>query len=508
MSSPSPTRPLLLLRCDVSAVHGTGHLMRAQALADAWRRRGGRAEFVATTDFAPYRAWIEDVPVHRLAQPAGTRAEAAETRALAEQMNAAWVLADGYEFDGAWQEGFGKGRCRLLLMDDYGHGTPYLADCVLNQNPGTDAALYTAQSPETRLLLGPRFALLRAQFASSRGWRRATPKSARRLLVTFGGTDPTGLTVLAAEALRETGVEAALVVGGGNSRSAEIEALCLGTPLQVRRNVTDMPALMAECDFVLCAAGSTTLECAFMQLPQILVTAADNQLRLADALVAEGAAELLGWHTGVTREQIATAVQALAHEPERRAAMAAAGARLVDGWGAERVVTHLQARMLTLRHADERDERATWEWANDPVTRASFFNNTTIPWEEHREWFRRRLVDPRARLWMAEDESGAALGLVRFAWADGEHEASASVVVAPAARGRGHGAAIVLRGSHKLLKSAPVESIHAHIRLENEASRKAFVRAGYQSDGVVEVDGTTANRFTLRAADLPIYERL
>jgi UDP-2,4-diacetamido-2,4,6-trideoxy-beta-L-altropyranose hydrolase len=488
MSAPGP---LLLLRVDVSRAHGTGHLMRCKALGDAWRQAGGRAEYVTASDLSPYAAWLGGASAHQLQEEPGTVGDARATAALAASLGAAWVAADGYHFDAAWQRAFGRAT-PLLLFDDCGHGAPHSAAVVLNQNPGASDALYAGRDAGTRLLLGPRYAVLRDQFTPWRNWRRETAPELRRLLVTFGGTDPAGMTLRAVDALRELPCGAEIVVGAGNPQAAEIEALCAGSPCAVRRNVLDMPELMAACDAALCAAGSTTLEAAFMQLPQLLVTVADNQLRLADALAASGAAELLGWHIEVSGTQIAQAVHALS-DPSRRAAMSAEAARLVDGWGAERVVAHLRTRELRLRPAEPSDDRMLWEWANDPATRAASFDSGVIPWATHEQWFRERLRDPDARLFIATEAD--AIGLVRFQCA-GE-EAVISVVMAPESRGRGLAAPLILLGSDTLFRETDVRLIHAYIRPGNRGSRGAFQRAGFRHVGQAEVRGEQAEHFTL-----------
>lgn len=488
--------PLLLLRVDVSREHGTGHLMRCKALGDAWQRAGGQVEYATASDLTPYAAWLGPWPAQRLSGGAG------ETLAHALAREAAWVAADGYHFDAAWQEPF-AGRQRLLLFDDYGHGAPHSADLVLNQNPGASERLYAQRREGTSLLLGPRFALLREQFKPFLGWTREIPPRAERLLVTFGGTDPAGMTLVAVRALLGLPLTAEVVVGAGNPHAAELEALCAWSGFHVRRNVLDMPELMASCDFALGAAGTTTLESAFLQLPQLLVTVADNQLLLAEGLAESGAAELLGWHTEVSPEQIRQAVSQLASNATRRAAMGAAAARLVDGAGAERVVAHLRARSLQLRDVEESDARRLWDWANDPATRAASFNSTPIPWPEHQAWLRRQMGDPDAVLQIGEDS--APIGLVRFALS-GE-EADISIVLAPEARGRGLAAPLILRGSHALLRAGRTQVIHAYIKPENKASRAAFLRAGYRPVGTAEVHGHLAGHFALEAGEVPPYER-
>ena len=439
---------------------------------------GGETALVTTSDTGPYRALLGGIAEHRI-EAADLEEDARTTQALAARLGAAWVAADGYQFDAAWQRAF-AGATRLLFFDDYGHGAPHSADVVLNQNPSATLQQYAARDRKTRLLLGLRFATLRAQFAAWRGWERSTPARAQRLLVTFGGTDPARVTFKAIEALRDdTTLSVEIIVGAGNPFCSEIERACAGTHLRVRRDVTDMPALMAECDFALAAAGSTTLECVFLGLPLNVFAVADNQRELARALAACGVARDLGWHSEIAPEAIAEAVAQLREDGAARAAMSAAGRALVDGHGAARVVAHLRAALLDLRPATGDDAQLLFDWANDAGTRAASLSSAPIPWETHIAWLGRRLIDGTSVLWIGSDAEGPA-GIVRFQ-IDGA-DATISLTIAEARRGAGFGAALILRGCHRLLRERPVANIRAVIKPENHASLSAFRHAGFRAE--------------------------
>jgi spore coat polysaccharide biosynthesis predicted glycosyltransferase SpsG/RimJ/RimL family protein N-acetyltransferase len=433
--------------------------------------------------------------VHRI-EPSDLLEDAEATAELAVALGASWVAADGYHLDAHWQTAFG-GVCRLLVFDDYGHGSPFCADIVLNQNPSADAALYRQRHSETDLLLGARYALLRSQFSAWRGWKRATAPKARRLLVTFGGTDPVGMTLRVVDALRTIpDLEAQLVVGGGNVLADRIVEACVGTRFTVHRNVTAMAELIASCDFALCAAGSTTLECAFLQTPQILVSVADNQRALADALASAGVAESLGWHSNVSAQDLIQAVTTLQEDASRRSAMSLAAGEMVDGLGGDRVVCQMLARTLTLRPLGPGDQERLWLWANDPQVRAASFSGAPIPWENHVLWFASLLGNPCARAWIAGSEAGESVGCIRFAIE--KKDATLSIVLDPAFRGRGLGAAVIALASRVLFAETDVSQIHAYIRPSNRASVSAFRKSGYLQGNAVTLDGDTAEHFILQ----------
>jgi hypothetical protein len=69
---------------------------------------------------------------------------------------------------------------------------------------------------------------------------------------------------------------------------------------------------------------------------------------------------------------------------------------------------------LSIRVAEAGDCKLLWDWANDPVVRASAFSSKPIAWEEHVGWFRGKLNDPECSILVALDASAVPAGQIRF----------------------------------------------------------------------------------------------
>jgi UDP-2,4-diacetamido-2,4,6-trideoxy-beta-L-altropyranose hydrolase len=351
-------RPRLLIRCDASAAIGTGHVMRCLALALAWRNTGGEAIFLqaGSTPALDRRLAGEKFECHRIAAPSGSAADAAETCALAQSDPTAAIVADGYRFDAAWQRDVKRSGVRLLVIDDYGHAGDYSADVVLNQNASASAQLYARRAPETKLLLGTRYALLRPEFSAWKGWQREIPKIARKVLVTLGGSDPDNVTALAIEALsRIDGIEAVVAVGGSNPQIESLKALVArhAPRFRVAIDAPNMGELMAWADIAVAAGGSTSWELAYMGLPAIVAVLADNQAEIAAALARRQVIVNLGDFRRVTSPAIEAAARTLLADSALRSEMSRNGRELVDGHGARRVAAALGARLRLAFVSDE-----------------------------------------------------------------------------------------------------------------------------------------------------------
>jgi RimJ/RimL family protein N-acetyltransferase len=138
-----------------------------------------------------------------------------------------------------------------------------------------------------------------------------------------------------------------------------------------------------------------------------------------------------------------------------------------------------------LRPARPDDAPRLLEWANDPATRAASFDRAEISWREHVAWLAAVLADPDRRLWIAEEE-GVALGQVRVDRAPGGFGV-VSIGLAPGARGRGIGRAVLLMGLAAAARELGIRRARAVVMGANLPSRRLFEGAGF-----VAVDAAAA----------------
>ncbi len=495
----------LLFRTDATVAMGTGHVMRCLALAQAWVDAGGSATF-AVADATPSveaRLRIERVKVVRLAVAAGSAEDASQTAELARAENCDWVVVDGYQFSSEYQSGLRRARIKVLFIDDNGEAAPYSADLVLNQNLHASEDLYRNREPHTRLLLGPRYILLRREFSFWRKRNFEIAQRAQRILVTMGGSDPENVTEQVLEVLlAEPDLELTVVVGGSNPHLASLEALAekAKRPLRLLRDVSDMPSLMVWADLAVAGAGTTSWEMCMMGLPAALCVLAVNQEKIASELARLGVAVNLDYVCRTPRRRTEGLLREVVRSEEMRTRMSARGRELVDGRGVERVQAFLGGEP-GLRQTVESDCKAFWEWANDPGARAVSFAREPIPWERHMEWFRSRLTDPQSILYTAVNRQAEAMGMVRFQ-VDGTH-AILSINLGAGHRGKGNGRKLLFLATEELFGNSRTKSIDAFVRPTNQPSIRLFEGAGFRNMGVEIVHGEQAIHYRLEKFMLP-----
>jgi UDP-2,4-diacetamido-2,4,6-trideoxy-beta-L-altropyranose hydrolase len=322
--------------------------MRCLALAQAWQSEGGNVTFLMA-DSAPAlaaRLSAEGFAVIHHPHPDGSQADGTHTIAVAHALGTVKVVVDGYHFGAAYQQQLKAAGLKILFIDDNGHAEHYAADWVLNQNIHAHEGLYTHREPYTQLLLGTRFILLRKEFWPWRGWQRQIAPTAGKLLVTLGGGDPENVTLKVMQALQQVAVpdlEVIVVVGGSNPHLEALRAAAktASVKFDLRRNVANMPELMAWADMGVISGGSICWEAFFMGLPVVSIITASNQIKLVNKLEENRALHNLGWHHHLDAKRIALALIELCSSQGIRAAQSRNNISAVTGLGAHEVALSL-----------------------------------------------------------------------------------------------------------------------------------------------------------------------
>ncbi len=261
---------------------------------------------------------------------------------------AALLVVDHYGRGAAFERKCRSWATTILAIDDLAD-RQHCADILVDQTYGREESDYRPLTgSDCRLLLGARFALLRPQFQAKRGRALAKRRNSappRRLLISLGATDSTGVTRLALQAAVEASpmLTVDVVVGTYAPHLSEIlqMAASMGPSVSVHRSVGDMASLMADADLSIGACGSTSWERCCLGLPTLAVITADNQRLIARNLAAAGAIEIAGDAVELSVDSLAARLAALRNNVSRRKAMAEAAASICDGKGIYRVVAEL-----------------------------------------------------------------------------------------------------------------------------------------------------------------------
>jgi len=493
-------RGILLVRADAAVTSGTGHVMRCLALAQAWQHAGGDVIFAMaqSTVAIQERLRSETVKVVAIHGVPGSAEDMQQTIDAALFHKAEWLVVDGYHFDAHYVSEL-QNVLSLLVIDDNGELESYSSELVLNQNVHARAEMYAKRAPSTRLLLGPRYALLRNEFTAYRNWARKVPERGTRILLTMGGSDPKDLTPRILSALADLSIDnlqIRVVVGGSAENRSGVAEKAERFPgrVEVMSNVANMAESMVWADLAIAGAGTTGWEMGLLGVPAILVVVAENQRFIAQHLARIGAAVNAGPAESLDCSFLAQITAELLGSGDRRLEMSQSARQLVDGLGSDRVRAALLDRELSLRLVRESDCRLLFAWADDPVARAASFHSAAISWENHSRWFAERLQDPQSVIYIGENAADEPVGLVRFQ-IKGE-SALLSVNVAPEFRGQGWGKELIAFSTRALVRAYSVRRVNAFVKPDNQASVRLFEASGFRRAGKERVADEDALLFT------------
>ncbi|MBR0694882.1 UDP-2,4-diacetamido-2,4,6-trideoxy-beta-L-altropyranose hydrolase [Bradyrhizobium lablabi] len=346
----------VIIRVDASVIMGMGHLARCISLANALAEEGTRSVFLIRSHAQRLAALIEanGHAVNLLPDPASPAAvtpwlpttwqhDADQTlEAIGEIGSAEWLIVDHYGLDARWESIQRTRIPRILAIDDIAD-RPHDCDLLLDQNLVAELdTRYQGLVPATcRFLLGPGFALLRAEFAECRRRLGVRRGDVRRVLVCFGGSDPSNETakaLVAIKALPVASVSVDVVIGVSNPHIEAVSAICRTLPqATLHCGADNMAELMLQADLAIGAGGTMNWERCCLGLPTLAMDIADNQVAALTALARAGALDYLGSANSVDSGQIARALDAFTLNPSRMRAMGAAALALVDGEGSSRV---------------------------------------------------------------------------------------------------------------------------------------------------------------------------
>lgn len=339
----------VIFRADASAAIGSGHVMRCLTLAAELRRCGATVEFIhrqQAGDLAKYILEAGGYKVNVIDHDLAPEADADfSAEAVARDERPAWMIVDHYELGRRWEVAIRPHVERLMVIDDMADA-PHDCDALLNQNLLEAPNVYDALLPEACLrLIGPQYALLRPEFSIQRERLVPKPAGVKRILVSFGGTDPTGETGKLLRQLRESrfhgNVDVDCVVGQGTSDLPKLRCLSedmKGVHLHVQTQ--EIARLMSLADICIGAGGATTWERLCLGLPTLAVAVAANQVPSCELLSERGYCYYLGDATTVEIDYVGALDHAVVNEVQL-AAIAAKGMTLVDGLGATRVAKKL-----------------------------------------------------------------------------------------------------------------------------------------------------------------------
>lgn len=140
------------------------------------------------------------------------------------------------------------------------------------------------------------------------------------------------------------------------------------------------------------------------------------------------------------------------------------------------LLPYLNKPGLTLRPAEKADADSLWRWRNDPQARAMSGSSEDISLTDHTAWYADILPHPDRQILIGQN-SGTAIGMVRFDHAADGQNTIVSITLSPEARGQGFGQTLLAQAL--AICPFPTMSFLARIHPDNISSIALFTGIGF-----------------------------
>lgn len=322
----------IFFRVDSSYVAGTGHVMRCLTLANELKDRKADISFICRDLPGNLANYIMDKGYHVFMLPlqsertnaswlqADWKTDAMETaQILMDSSPVDCLIIDHYGIDHRWEKVMEERAAKIVVIDDLAD-RPHRCSILLDQNSSNAEDRYQKLVPQhcvkfvgtSYAILRPEFRLLKKQLAEHNG-------RICRILVFFGGTDPTNETLKTLQTLSQlqySNLHIDVVVGKSNKNKDIIQSICsrmLNAAFYCQ--IDNMAELMWKADFSIGAGGSSTWERCYLGLPSLTIITADNQRAITTLVHDKGAACCLGVSSEVTMEKIEIGINTMLARP-------------------------------------------------------------------------------------------------------------------------------------------------------------------------------------------------
>lgn len=362
----------IAFRVDASVKMGIGHVLRSLTLSNFLLKRGVSSYFICRELPENLRLQIETfghsvhilnpAPLNNSNLKTGIESsieskwlnvaqlvDAEETLDALGQLppaNWSWVIVDQYGIDREWENMIVPYCDKLMVIDDLANRV-HSCDVLLDQGLDRKAKDYESLVPPScDIIVGPKYALLRPEFAQFRAYslNRRKEISLGRLLISLGGTDPNNITkkvldILIGHKLVD-GIDVTVVAGSNSLFLDTIQTQIDEANENIRLlvDVVNMAELMSECDLMIGAGGMSSWERCCLGIPALVIVLAENQLGNAKALNQSGAVINLGCGESETLEKkLMHFLLSFEELPSKLAAMQSSASKLTDGKGASHI---------------------------------------------------------------------------------------------------------------------------------------------------------------------------
>ncbi len=395
------------------------------------------------------------------------------------------VVLDHYKIQTDYQkilkENINQNSGALVCIDDL-HQWHFVADVVINHAGGIKASDYSCEK-YTKLCLGLDYALLREPFleVAKAKLSQKTNKN-NNLFICFGGSDSLNLTKKALQSCVEVAFfkEIFVVVGSSYVFYEDLENYIKShqnVKLYQNLDAQSLCEVMQACEVAIVPASSVAVECLAVGLKLIVGYYVENQRGIYEGLLQKNAFGI-GNFEDFNEKKLVDFIEKIKQNEIKKDKFVFPDVKrnILNTF-----LEYLIKSSVFIRNATIDDARLYFDWANEPEVRKNSLNSAPILWENHLDWFEKKLKDNQTVFYVFEQKNNSLnlpIGQVRLDL--NKNKALINYSIDKNFRGKSLGKIIIEKTISSFLKNNPDAVFEAYVKKDNIASKVVFEKLNFQ----------------------------
>jgi len=325
----------IVFRCVGGPSIGWGHVVRSLNLA-AWLKGKYKIYFVINQDpqvssFIKHRGF----PVFEIAERATDEKYTEKVINTVLSFEPHMVINDMQDSSPEYMQAIKSRNIKIVSFDDTSPSAKY-AHVLIDAN----------RKEKAGKMFGLQYIVLNSQYAKMSPKKRKIRKKVRSIVMSFGGSDPAGITEKAVAALADRlpqDIMLTVVQGPGYARGGETLARWRErSNITVCTQVRALGSLFLEADIAIVSGGLTMCEALALGTPTLVIGQNKAQAKNARRMERCGAIDYLGEGDRVSQKKISRKVETLIQTVAARQALSDKSRKVVDARGIFRVLEQIE----------------------------------------------------------------------------------------------------------------------------------------------------------------------
>jgi len=285
----------VLFRVDAGAVLGLsfGHLSRCLIIAQKLKNKYGTETLFLMRDYAEGVKHAKKMKQNVNCLPLGINQEQEKQRVLLilSQFKADLFIIDlPYEdMDFSYLSNLRESGIRILFIDDCRFINPDV-DVILNSNILAKQKTKTTARRNTQYFLGPEYFIFDDFQIDKKPYKK---QGHANVLITFGGSDPTGLTLKVLQTLAKkswANIYFVVILGPGYLNQSKVKTIVRNSSfyLQMFERPKNLIPFLQGCDLAICAGGRTMYELYYIGKEFFPIASSEHEVKAIKEFISSG----------------------------------------------------------------------------------------------------------------------------------------------------------------------------------------------------------------------------